>query len=201
MEDNNQIEYRKYIDEISHELAFSYRRKNRLKLILRLYSFIGILSALVAVIYFVISYYEFNLTSNQRLALMFAGVGLLLSLMSKFYSEIIKEREKEQEIRRVELNKISHFVLNWATLERTIYSILEKYEPNISKFSIKRNIRLLFDEEIISDREFINLERALDLRNKVVHGHTTSNSDELDRYSEQINEVIDKVLIWSKRKH
>ena len=78
---------------------------------------------------------------------------------------------------------------------------MEKYEPDISKFSIKRNIRLLFDEEIISDREFINLERALDLRNKVVHGHTTSNSEELDRYSEQINEVIDKVLIWSKRKH
>lgn len=135
------------------------------------------------------------------MALMFAGVGLLLSLMSKFYSEIIKEREKEQEIRRIELNKISHFVLNWATLERTIYTILERYEPNIGEFSIKRNIKFLYDEEIISDREFINLERALDLRNKIVHGHTTSNSDELDKYSEQINEVIDKVLIWSKRKH
>ncbi len=201
MEDNNQIEYRKYIDEISYGLAFSYRKKNRLKLILRLYSFIGTLTAVVAIIYFAISYYEFKITSNQRMALMFAGVGLLLSLMSKFYSEIIKEREKEQEIRRMELNKISHFVLNWATLERTIYTILERYEPNIGKFSIKRNIKFLYDEEIISDREFINLERALDLRNKIVHGHTTSNSDELDKYSEQINEVIDKVLIWSKRKH
>jgi hypothetical protein len=201
MEDNNQIEHRKYIDEIGHELAFSYRKKNRLKLILRLYSFIGILSALVSIIYFVISYYEFNLTPNQRLSLMFAGVGLLLSLMSRFYSELIKEREKEQEIRRIELNKISHFVLNWTTLERTIYSILEKNEPNVSKFGIKRNIRLLFDEEIISDREFINLERALDLRNRIVHGHTTSTSEELDRYSEEINEVIDKILIWSKKRH
>lgn len=201
MEDNNQIEYRKYIEEISHELSFSYRKKNTLKLILRLYSFIGILTALVAIIYFVFSYYEFSLTYNQRLALMFAGVGLLLSLFSKFYSEIIKEREKEQETRRIELNKISQFVFNWATLERTIYTILDKFEPNISKFSIKRNIKLLYDIEIISDREFINLERALDLRNKIVHGQTTSSTDEIDRYSEQINEVIDKVLIWSKRNH
>lgn len=201
MEENNQMEYRKYLDEISFELDFSYRKKNRLKLILRLYSFIGIIMALVAIIYFVISYYGLNLNSNQRLALMFAGVGLVLSLMSKLYSEIIKEREKEQEARRIELNKISHFVLNWATLERTIYSILERNEPNISKFGIKRNIRLLFEQEIISDREFINLERALDLRNKIVHGHTTASSEELDRYSEQLNEVVDKILIWSKRKH
>lgn len=201
MEENNQIEYRKYLDEISHELDFSYRKKNKLKLVLRLYSFIGIMTSLIALIYFVISYYEFNLSSNQRLALMVSGVGLLLSLMSKFYSEIIKEREKEQEARRIELNKISQFVLNWATLERTIYSILEKNESNISKYGIKRNLRLLFEEQIISDREFINLERALDLRNKIVHGHTTATSDELDRYSEQINEVIDKVLIWTKRKH
>lgn len=201
MEENNQMEYRKYLDEISFELDFSYRKKNRLKLILRLYSFIGIIMALVAIIYFVISYYGLNLNSNQRLALMFAGVGLVLSLMSKLYSEILKEREKEQEARRIELNKISHFVLNWATLERTIYSILERNEPNISKFGIKRNIRLLFEQEIISDREFINLERALDLRNKIVHGHTSASSEELDRYSEQLNEVVDKILIWSKRKH
>lgn len=201
MEENNQIEYRKYLDEISHELNFSYRKKNRLKLILRLYSFIGIFTSVLAIIYFVISYYEFNLTSNQRLALMAAGVGLLLSLMSRFYSEIIKEREEEQEARRIELNQISQFVMNWATLERTIYSILEKNESNISKYGIKRNIRLLFEEKIISDREFINLERALDLRNKIVHGHTSATSDELNRYSEQINEVIDKVLIWNKKKH
>lgn len=201
MEDNNPIEYTKYIDEIGYELHSSYRKKNRLKLILRLYSFMGIFSSVLAIIYFVISYYKFDITSSQRLALMFAGVGLLVSLMSRFYSEIIKERENEQEARAAELNKISHFVLNWATLERTIYSILEKNEPNVSRFGIKRNIRLLFEEQIISDREFINLERALDLRNKIVHGHTSSTSEELDRYSEQINEVIDKILIWSKRNH
>ncbi len=201
MEDNNQIEYRKYLDEISHELAFSYRKKNSLKIILRLYTFVGILTSVVAIIYFIVSYYEFNLTSSQRIALIAAGVGLLLSLMSRFYSDIIKEREKEQEIRRIELNKISQFVLNWAALERAIYSILEKNDANISKYGIKRNIRFLFDEQIISDREFINLERALDLRNKIVHGHTSATTEELDRYSEQINEVIDKVLIWTKRKH
>lgn len=199
MEENNQMEYRKYLDEISFELDISYRKKNRLKLILQLYSFIGIIMAMVAMIYFVISYYGLNLNTTQRLALMFAGVGLVLSLISKLYSEILKEREKEQEARRIELNKISNFVLNWATLERTIYSVLERNESNISKFGIKRNIRLLFDQEIISDREFINLERALDLRNKIVHGHALTSSEELDKYSEQLNEVIDKILIWSKR--
>lgn len=201
MQDNNQLEYRKYLEEINNELTFSYRRKNRIKLILRLYSFLGILTSVIAIIYFAISYYEFNLTPPQRFALTLAGVGLLLSLMSKFYSEIIKEQENEREARRIELNKISQFVLDWATLERTIYSILERNESNISKYGIKRNIRLLFDEQIISDREFINLERALDLRNKIVHRHTSATSEELDRYSEQINEIIDKVLIWTKGKH
>ncbi len=201
MQDINQLEYRRYLEEISNELEFSYKRKNRIKLILRLYSFVGILTSVLAIIYFAISYYGYNLTSPQRFALMLAGIGLLLSLLSKFYSEIIKEQEKEREARRIELNKISQFVLDWATLERTIYSILERNESNISKYGIKRNIRLLYDEQIISDREFIELERALDHRNKIVHGHTPATSEELDRYSEQINEVIDKVLVWTKGKH
>ncbi|MCD8741858.1 hypothetical protein LT679_14675 [Mucilaginibacter roseus] len=199
MEDNNQIEYRKYLDDISHELTYLYRKKNKIKLILRLYSFIGILTAVIAIIYFVISYYKFNITNTQRIALMSAGVGLLLSLMSKFYTNLIEEREKEQKARTIELNKISRFILSWATLERTIYSILERHEPDISKFGIKRNIRLLFEEEIISDREFINLERALDLRNKIVHGQTLSATEELDKYSGQVDEIIDKILISSKK--
>lgn len=201
MEDSNPIEYTRYIDKISQEISSSYRKKNRLKLVLRLYSFLGLLFSVLAIIYFAISYYEFDITPSQRLTLMFAAVGLVVSLMSKFYSEIINERENEQKIRVDEINKISHFVLDWATLERTIYSILEKSDQNVSKFGIKRNIQLLFEEQIISDREFINLERALDMRNKIVHGYTPATSDELERYSELLNEVIDKILIWSKRNY
>lgn len=199
MEDKNRLEYRKYLEEISYELEESYRSKNRLKLILRIYSSLGAIIAVIAILYFILSLYQFDLTMNQRLAIMVAGVGLLLSVMSRLYSEIIREREKEQSVRKKELNKISYFILNWATLERTSYSILEKNYPDISKFGIKKNIRILFDEEIISDREFLNLERALDIRNKIVHGNMTSTNEDLDKYSEQINEAVDKILIWTKK--
>lgn len=201
MEQNNQFEYKAYIDDIGYELEKSYRSKNRLRIILKLYSAVAILSSVVAGLYFIISFYELSLSTDQRISIIVAGTGILLSLATKIYSDLIAEKEKEQEERKKQLNKISNFILNWTTLERTVYSVLERHENNISKFGIKRNIRLLYDEDIISDRELIILERALDLRNRVVHGQITSTNEDLERYSEQINEVIDKILIWSKRQH
>lgn len=200
MEDRNNIEYTNYINGIKKELDRSYSSKNRIKLILRLYSYLGILTAIISILYFMLSLYDYRLSANQQIAVMTAGVGLVVSIFSKIYNEILKDREKEQLSRKNELEKISNFILDWATFERTTYTTLEKYFP-VTKFSIKQNIRTLYDENIISDREYINLEKALDIRNRTVHGEIESTQENLDKYSELINEVIDKILIYSKKRN
>lgn len=200
MEDNNKLEYTRYIQDIENELHYLYQKQNKLQLILRLYSYIGIVTAVVGIIYFAVSYYEVNLTANQRLALLMVGVGLVLSVIAKLYSEILKERDREKRVREKVLHRISNFVLDWASLERTIYSILDKNEKDVSKFGIKKNIRALYEQDIITDREFIDLERALDLRNRIVHGKVSTSYDEIEKYSNVIKEVIDKILVWSKNR-
>jgi hypothetical protein len=191
---DQELEYRYYLDELNYDLQKSYRSRNRIRLLLRTYVYFGLLLFIIGGLYFGLSFFEFRLSTNQQLALIFSGVGILLSLGAKFYVEVLKEREKEQINRKLEIDKISEFILNWSTFERTIYKLVESKELSNNKFAIGKNIDLLFRKGIISNREYITLERALDVRNRIVHGHPTTPKEGIEKYSEQIAQITDKIV-------
>lgn len=187
-------EYNFILDEMNYEIQRSYRSRNKIRLLLKTYVYMGLLLFVIGGLYFAISFFEFDITSSQRMALLFSGVGLLLSLGAKFYVELIKEKEKEQTVRRSEIEKISNFILNWTTLERTLYKIVESKELSDNKFAISKNLDLLLRKGIISNRDFITLEKALDLRNRIVHGRASTTQEDLNKYSEQLEIITDKII-------
>jgi uncharacterized protein YutE (UPF0331/DUF86 family) len=187
-------EYNFILDEMNYEIQRSYRSRNKIRLLLKTYVYMGLLLFVIGSLYFAISFFEFNITSSQRMALIFSGVGLLLSLGAKFYVELIKEKEKEQIVRRSEIEKISNFILNWTTLERTLYKLVESKELSDNKFAIGKNLDLLLRKGIISNRDFITLEKALDLRNRIVHGRASTTQEDLNKYSEQLEIITDKII-------
>lgn len=192
-------ELRYYLDDINHSLKQSYRQKNKLRQIFKVYIFFGLVIAIFGAIYFISSFFELRLTSTQRIALITSGAGLFLSLMAKFYIEFTKEREKEYEKRNAELESISDFILNWSGLERAInhFFVFKKIENN--KYAIGRNLALLVERGIISTRDYLNLERALDIRNKIVHDKIFSGIENLEKTSDEVIRITDKIIDYSDK--
>ena len=192
-------ELRYYLDDINNSLKHSYRQKNKLKQIFKIYIFFGLVVAIFGAIYFISSFFELRLTSTQRIALITSGAGLFISLTAKFYIEFTKEREKEYEKRNKELENISGFIANWSALERAInhFLIFQKTENN--KYAIGRNIALLAEKGVISTRDYLNLERALDFRNKIVHDKIFRGIENLEKTSDEVIRITDKIIDYSDK--
>lgn len=191
---DQELEYNYYLDEMNYELQRSYRSRNRIRLLLKTYVYIGLLFFIVGGLYFGLSLFELRLSYSQQMALIFSGVGLFLSIGSRFYVDFLKEKEKEQISRKIEIEKITNFILNWSTLERTLFKLVESKEFSDNKFAIGKNLDLLFKRGIISNREFITLEKALDIRNRLVHGRISAAKEDIDKYAEKIAQITDKII-------
>jgi hypothetical protein len=128
-----------------------------------------------------------------------SGAGLLLSLLAKFYVEFTKEREKEYEKRNRELENISTFILNWATLERATSHFFRFNKIENNKFAIGRNLAILTEKKVVTMREFLTLEKALDVRNRIVHDKITSGSEDLEKLSDEVMRITDKIIDHSEK--
>jgi hypothetical protein len=190
---------RYYLDDINYQLKHSYRQKNKLRLTFRVYTFFGLIISIIGIIYFISSFFEFQLSVSQRFALVMSGAGLLLSLLAKFYVEFTKEREKEYEKRNRELENISTFILNWATLERATSHFFRFNKIENNKFAIGRNLAILTEKKVVTMREFLTLEKALDVRNRIVHDKITSGSEDLEKLSDEVMRITDKIIDHSEK--
>lgn len=190
----NDIDYKKYLDEANYRLQKDYHRKNRLRLILKTYMFLGIIASAIGLMYFVFSFYELKINGTERVALLVSGVGMLLALVSKFVAEYSKEREKEMTKRQDELLKNHNFIHSWKNLERSVLNTLEFKNLSRSSVSIGKNLRTLYMEKLITNRDLVNLERALELRNRIVHDFIVPDLDEVEKRTEQVEIITDKIL-------
>jgi len=183
-----------FLDNINYSLKKSYRRKNKMKIILRWYILIGLLAAIFGILYFISSFYEFYMNITQRMSLIITGVGLFIALFAKFYIEINKEREKELEEKNNDLALLSSFILNWTNLERATNYYLQDNQIQNSKFSIGKNLRILNEKGILNTRDFLTLEKALDVRNKIVHHGQFSNKIMIQNLNEEVEKITNKII-------
>ena len=183
-----------FLDHINYSLKKSYRRKNKMKIILRLYILIGLLSAIFGILYFLSSFYELEMNITQRMSLITAGVGLFIAISAKFFMEINKEREKELEEKNNDLALFSSFILNWTNLERAANFYLQDNQIQNNKFSIGKNLRMLKEKGILNTRDFLTLEKALDVRNKIVHQGMFSDKVLVDKLNKEVEKITNKII-------
>src|SRR5688572_19326080 len=89
------------------------RRRRSLDLLLRFYSVFGVLIAIFAGGYFGLSLLAFELSGRQQMALLSAGVGITLALLSRTLIVLIKERDAEEIERLYEHERVSQFLHTW----------------------------------------------------------------------------------------
>ena len=168
------------------------RSRRRVDFLLRAYSWMGVSLAIVAAGYFLLTLLSFELSMEQQLALMVAGVGVLLSLMSRILVALRKERDTEFDYAE-ERDRSSFFLKVWAEFERVGKKVLAQKEEELNVHSVRSVISRLYDEGRIDDEDVRVLERGLRTRNAIVHGGSKESIRVNERVTESVVEVMRKV--------
>ena len=158
---------------------FTERLKNRLKLnlFLRVYAFMGLLIAILAGAYFILTLLPLTLTAQQRITLVVAGTGIALAVTSWAVVVLRKSRESEEMDRLKEQAALSLLLDTWARFERTGKEALTKEGVAFDPHSLRSMFSLLYEEGKIDKNDLIRLEEALKTRNAIVHGQIPPSSD------------------------
>lgn len=160
---------RKNIEEYRWALEQKERVHSRIDSILRIYSVLGVLIALVGLLYFLYLSLEIRLSYSEQMALMFSGAGLLISITSWALVIVRKARRRESERQMKEVYESWELLSGWAELEAIAKSYLVQRDSEIKKHSIREVMDHLVLSEIISQHELYELENALKLRNLLAH--------------------------------
>lgn len=182
-------------NEAFFEIRSQRRIRRKIDLLLRAYSLMGLLIAILAVGYFVLTLLPFDLSQKQQMALMVAGVGISLALMSRTLIIYRKERESEELERLNEYQNFASFLDTWVRFERVSKELLVKEGEEFNKHSLRSVISRLYEEGKIDKRDLAILEEALQTRNSLVHGERSLPTQLVEKITDALVEIIKKIAI------
>lgn len=183
------------VDEMRDELLGRVSRGNyrrSIDAVLRVYSALGVLFALLGFGYFGVSLLPFGLSPEQRMSLIIGGVGVSLAVLSRLLSTIRKEREVREADRLQEYERHMLFLSMWNRFEAVSrFAAREFGDAQSAHVSIRSLIRLLAQKELLSPRDVEILELALRIRNELVHGASQFSERSLDFISEELQRLTE----------
>ena len=180
------------------DLGVRQRSRRRFDLLLRTYSWFGLLLAIVAGGYFFLTLLPFDLSVLQQSALIMAGVGALLSLLSRTLVTFYKEREAESLERTQEHERLVDFLAVWAEFERVSKKVLSEEGGDLNLHSFRSVISCLYSEGKIDTKDAMILEKGLRMRNSIVHGERSTSTRVTARLTTSLVEVIRKIAVPAK---
>lgn len=184
-------------DELDRDLWELEKRQSgrrRFESILKLYSMMGVVVAVFGVAYFILTTLDIQLSFKQQVSLLVSGVGLALSAAS--WSLLVMRRERlNDEINKLKsMQELSEFLWKWSKFEDISKSILLRSEQEFNRHSIREVIELLLINEVIDRSDALALDEAIQARNMAVHGGSELPKAMISKYSEKLDEVVDKIL-------
>ena len=182
-----------YMDNLYH-LQRQRRLNNRIKFLLRTYSSVGVLLAIVAGAYFLLTLFPFDLSMQQILALMGAGTGILLSLMSRTLIVFYRERAALDIEREEESEKLAFFLNAWAQFEHVSKEVLLEQADDLNIHSLRSVISRLYAEGKIDKQDLSLLESGLKMRNAIVHGKHPMPARTTEDLTASLVELTRKIL-------
>ena len=151
-----------------YELNKSRKQQKKLDLFLNVYSLLGLLIALLAVGYFVLT--TFEPTKEQQITLTIAGIGVALAFMSRTLLLLCKNQAAEEMENTIQYNEIASLLSTWDNFARVGKETLSKENHAFNRHSLKSMIGRLYEEGKINKNDIMALEKALQIRNAIVHG-------------------------------
>ncbi|MGJ8698243.1 MAG: hypothetical protein ACSHYF_18120 [Verrucomicrobiaceae bacterium] len=180
--------------EALYDLGKRRRMRRKLDLLLRAYSLMGLLMAILAGGYFLVSLLP-ELTKNQQMALMFSGVGIALALMSRTLLILRREREAGEVERMTEYESVASFLDTWARFERISKEALSKEGEEFNRHSLRSVISRLHEDGKLDSSDVLALEEALQTRNLIVHGERPFSTKIAQTVTDSLLDIIKKIAI------
>lgn len=190
-------DYEKSNYKYEEAIRESEKRNNiqrKFEIILKLYMLIGIITAVFGIAYFVLSTLNIELSRSQINALLIAGVGFAITMLSWAMLLVKRERRLFEQQHEKSMESVSEFLRYWAKFENISKDVLEKEHRQFNKYSIREIIELLYEEGKIDKSDILALEEAIQLRNAVVHKGDSLPSEKAKKYIELLTNVIQKVV-------
>jgi hypothetical protein len=176
------------------QLAARYRSKPRqFELIFRAYFYLGVITAVFAAAYFVLSLLHVNLSAEQRLALTIAGIGAAIALISRWLVATWRERALYEMTKREEDRDVVELIYTWARFEELSRQALGLGDDDVNRRSPRAIFSRLRQEGRLTDADLENLDRAIQIRNQIVHGHAPLPSELIQAATRALHVIMHKL--------
>lgn len=172
-------------------------RRSKLDAILRVYVMLGFFTAVLSLVYFGFSFLKITLTDDQRAALIAAGTGLSVAIMSATY--LVFRHQRISSVREeYDGNRLDYdLIKEWNNFEAMGRQVLEERGIDFNRKSPRSILTTLQSNGLIPNDLVREISIALDIRNKVVH-HVESQPQILVQAAGRIlaesNEKLERLL-------
>jgi hypothetical protein len=167
----------------------------RYDIVLRTYSLLGMFVAIIGLGYFAITLLPFELSSEQRLALMTGGVGIALATMSKLLITLRKERESVEDFKLRDYEASASFLDAWNEFELVSRRLVSGDSKSLSHMPPRALFGLLLKEGKLKDADIGAVEFALKIRNALMHGSIRVPPDVLRDVADGLRKINARVLV------
>jgi len=188
----NRDEMKNYKEDL-WELEQKFRSRRKFETIFKLYAVFGALTAIFALAYFILSMLNIELTKNQILSLMIAGVGVSLSMISWALLLFRRQREYEETKRIRAIQTLSEIVFLWTEFENVGKQALSELNVKYNSHSARQMMNGLEKYELIDSKDLLIMEEAMQIRNAVAHGQVDLAPELIQRVASSIISVTEKI--------
>ncbi len=169
------------------------REQRKVELVFRLYSTVGILMAVAGAGYFALSFVPIELTSRQLAALVVAGAGMVLAVLSKLLVSLWQRITVERYMDDQDRLRLNEFINTWAQFEIASTEAANASEGNGGHMPIRATLAKLVADGRISKVQLLEIDEALRVRNAIVHGGEVPSSPALERLTKVLQEASRKI--------
>lgn len=189
MSENNNENYQ-FEKNVIEKIELVRRRNLREQLILKVYSYVGIISALIAIFLLVLDLQNINLDSKQEKYLILLFAGGIFIVFPKMYNEIKKIKENEDF--RDEI-VVLNFLKEWKKFEDVLDKNLVKNGYETRKGAINHKINFFQEKKIFDELDLVTIKYLLKIRNQIVHEVSFEDTNKINLAIKELEEIKKKL--------
>ena len=192
MQDQQDSNLRQYEQDL-WEVEARQRSFRRFQQVFQIYTVVGALLGVGALIFFFFRKLEIDLSSLDQMILMISASGFIISALSGLFLFLRKQRQSEELERSRSMGAAAEFLLQWARFENLGRERLEHAGRTFNRMSIRAITAELLNAELISNDDLAQLEEVLRFRNELVHSGTPPDPIVLERMIETLRKIMKRV--------
>jgi uncharacterized protein YutE (UPF0331/DUF86 family) len=130
---------------------------------------------------------------EQQIALTVAGTGLAVSLFSRWFVTVSRERTIYTAAKLEDQRRLLELIQTWTDFEAISKEALRLEDDDVNRRSPKAIIQRLRKEGRLSDSDVSNLERAIQVRNAVVHSKASVPPEMVRDAMQKLSDIMEKL--------